>query len=1108
MSGKNPSSEDEVRRKRLARFAALEQTAKPSSTQNNKNSAPIASSSSTPSDSKDHDHQYQQQQQSQQKKQPKLTQKSPPPSQNSQQANASSLQIPQKPFKSDAQVESSSILEILGVSLVASKSTEDIRFMPLLISELKLSKSLSESSDSSELLVTKDDADRILVDRMSVESNPLIYLINCFNRLLTLNASSVVKARSSVLDSLSSVNRLLISYLGLVLQSPEAFIASSDPNSITNEEICAQFTDMMLNNQVPNALIKSLVDRFENDDDEQNVLTESFTFVFNNLMLRVVKGSLLKPTFIESLRALNTLLQHKPLASVLVQMPNFLPTGSVTGRQFQMLSYFGPFFSLTCLREDPSIARELFSDPMNMSRADADSSVSSLRTALKLLREGLVECFLKIFKAGSVAKERLMHWIAHALKLNKDRTKMQADYLTVSADGFVLNLLDVLLRLCDPFMDLNLSKIAAIDPSYVFSGHRVDYSDQTRLAADSTQVLKWLDPRNPNAQESYHRAQNVSDNEKNTMEVDEGVEQEDSEVIVVKESFNFVTECFFMTLRCTEFWSKSILQVYQNLLTNLQRAQSMKRDLSEMNSGGAGRERELNELNRQMNLLMTHKLCYDVYLFDDEFLMLLLRFAATVSGWFVSLVKPQSASSAENLQHNIESLLPLPLPAPKTIRSLPESTIECVSDILLFLSRYRFALIDNNILWVSSALSFCIVVIASPTYVKNPYLRSNLVEFVAMSLPNPTMSTSEAPNLSSPLQVLLEEHQLAKKHLASAIFRLYIDVEHTGSHTQFYDKFSIRNNITTIIATMWESSNYREAVRIEAQDAEHFMKFINLMLNDANYLLDEALGHLTEIRSLELLMENEEEWKTLPENEKKEKENRLMALERQVRSSNALSNSSVLLLNLLTQDNAIRKVFVLPEMVSRLAEMIDYYLQQLCGPRCQDLVVRNREKYNWDPRQLLTKIIGVYIHFQHEQPFLEAVARDGRSYSQELFDRAASILRRRAMLHSSEIDQFESLAHKVKLCATMDVEDEDILGEIPDEFLDPVMATLMRDPVRLPTSNTVMDRSIIARHLLSDPMDPFNRKFLTAEMLVPEVELKLQIEQFIEERKKAARQSQ
>jgi ubiquitin conjugation factor E4 B len=41
----------------------------------------------------------------------------------------------------------------------------------------------------------------------------------------------------------------------------------------------------------------------------------------------------------------------------------------------------------------------------------------------------------------------------------------------------------------------------------------------------------------------------------------------------------------------------------------------------------------------------------------------------------------------------------------------------------------------------------------------------------------------------------------------------------------------------------------------------------------------------------------------------------------------------------------------------------------------------------------------------------------------------------------------------------------------------------MTDPVRLP-SGVIMDRPIIARHLLNSQTDPFNRQPLTEEQLV------------------------
>lgn len=47
------------------------------------------------------------------------------------------------------------------------------------------------------------------------------------------------------------------------------------------------------------------------------------------------------------------------------------------------------------------------------------------------------------------------------------------------------------------------------------------------------------------------------------------------------------------------------------------------------------------------------------------------------------------------------------------------------------------------------------------------------------------------------------------------------------------------------------------------------------------------------------------------------------------------------------------------------------------------------------------------------------------------------------------------------------------------------MFTLMRDPVTLPSSRAVIDRSTIKSHLLSDTKDPFNRVPLAIDDVLP-----------------------
>lgn len=59
-----------------------------------------------------------------------------------------------------------------------------------------------------------------------------------------------------------------------------------------------------------------------------------------------------------------------------------------------------------------------------------------------------------------------------------------------------------------------------------------------------------------------------------------------------------------------------------------------------------------------------------------------------------------------------------------------------------------------------------------------------------------------------------------------------------------------------------------------------------------------------------------------------------------------------------------------------------------------------------------------------------------------------------------DLDQF---AKSVKKAANQKREEDEILVGIPDEFLDPIMSTVMSDPVILPSSKITVDRQTIAR---------------------------------------------
>jgi hypothetical protein len=70
--------------------------------------------------------------------------------------------------------------------------------------------------------------------------------------------------------------------------------------------------------------------------------------------------------------------------------------------------------------------------------------------------------------------------------------------------------------------------------------------------------------------------------------------------------------------------------------------------------------------------------------------------------------------------------------------------------------------------------------------------------------------------------------------------------------------------------------------------------------------------------------------------------------------------------------------------------------------------------------------------------------------------------------------------------------------DIPEDFLDPLVLTLMRDPVILPDSHVTVDRATVERHLLSAANDPFTRSPLTLAACLPDEALRARIQAWLD----------
>ena len=152
--------------------------------------------------------------------------------------------------------------------------------------------------------------------------------------------------------------------------------------------------------------------------------------------------------------------------------------------------------------------------------------------------------------------------------------------------------------------------------------------------------------------------------------------------------------------------------------------------------------------------------------------------------------------------------------------------------------------------------------------------------------------------------------------------------------------------------------------------------------------------------------------------------------------------------------------------------------------------------------------MGIYLNFSAEPIFLEHVVKDVRSFKIDHFNKALYLVSRERLISESDCARFDKFIQKIKEVSDTQIEEEIDTDDIPDEFVCPISGSLMEDPVILPVSKEVLDRSSIKRILLSDPMDPFTRTPLTEDMLIPNTKLKAEKDAWKESYLKRKQQKQ
>lgn len=704
---------------------------------------------------------------------------------------------------------------------------------------------------------------------------------------------------------------------------------------------------------------------------------------------------------------------------------------------------------------------EMFKDIHRLSRNQYDTKIKECQQLLHVLRCGVADIALSTLKAGGSGREKTLEWL-HWLAMGcVEAAKDQPSHLLCPSDGFLINCSDLLLKLSLPILE-DIEKTQKVDWEYLQSeqGFLLFPASETKLMSGTT----------------------TNNNNTRTHEP------------------TFVTQSFFLCWRVVHLCLIPFCRKYVQVL----------RGLNHFHSGLAE-----NEPRAVHYFLM--KTSFDAQLFDEEFVHMQLVFSGAAvrrllqALGFLGNDDVDTSWLVTKERTSITEIL--------VLQRLSEHQLDDILSLVLFVAQTRSSQLSRHSgshcdKLLQPLLNLLVYFLRRPWAVQSPHVRAKLGQVLYhLYLPvkergQEELYTAERPT-DGPHTQLLSSHGASQRFLAPALLLLYGDVEKTG----FYEKFSHRRSIMIVLKHLWTLPSHRAAFRGIAQDTQDdsesdstnigsnlsFVRFANGLLNETNALVSTTLDKLAEIRKYQLLRANLTEWQSLGEEEQQRMTERHEANENECRGTAGLCLETLDMLKYLTSDEIIRQPFLLDEILPRFTSCLLSVLSRLVGTKSLEIKVDNMEQYNFQPRQMLSEVLSAMCHFCNEEKFYVSVAQDAFYASGVPLQRALQTVGKHNLLTIQQREQMETLVSRVASARTHVVDIDALTAIAPADFLDPILDKLMLDPVFLPSSGVIVDRSTISQHLLNNETDPFNRKPLTLNMVQSCDELRQRISNWMSE---------
>lgn len=895
---------------------------------------------------------------------------------------------------------------------------------------------------------------------------PMEYLYTVYHGAFKAKRTLPVKA-SFYEDKIAFLNKVIslsTSYASMGFQVPDMFLNNDLRQSL--DFFINRFGDV-------SSFLMDII-QFSIEDES---LLELLNLFFPYISAKLQRANLGERTYLNYISIFQSLVSLKPVAAIFSQIQGFQPPDINNPLDYEQKTLLGPLLRISPLLNEMGICY-FEGDVSSMTPAQLNNTYGSIVSELKVIIDHMLAIVDKLIRGSAKTREDLLKWFAKLINLSHLRRGSHANFEKLPSDGIMYNISMVLIRLSLPFLDHpTFGKIDKIDVNYFLKSNLIDISEESRVNSTIEEANNYYSEKKAAASPEELAAP------------------------------NFISDCFNLTLAYLHYGMGGIFNKYERISRQIQQ---MEPRLATLESGGAipgvtpamanSMRRELPRFKNDMRLLRTRKQVVKAVFNDRSLQLEVFDFVIGAVTFITRMIDSKHQYPLVKLSipifkiSNISQLDDhefLKTKTPEPWKYYPEFILEGIINYCKFSANYIGCPLVSNEDKLNIFVEFLTILLRCPELIGNPHMKANLVELLYIgSLPMQNGNPGFMANIFNGNRMVMD-------NILYSLLDFYVMVEKTGASSQFYDKFNSRYYISVILEELWKNPLYRfQLTDYSKNNVDFFIRFIARMLNDTTYLLDETFNCLNSIHDLQQELKKRQAQGEADETMGTDEElsNNLEENERKVKSYMGLSNKTMELFKLFTEE--VPSGFVLPEIVDRLAGMLDYNLSIMVGPKCSNLKVAEPEKYGFEPKKILTDLVQIYVNLSTQPAFVTAVARDGRSFNISYFKKAENILRTKTFVKNEVINTLVEFANQAETTRVAEENEELELGEIPEEFLDPLMFTLMEDPVILPSSKISIDRSTIKAHLLSDSTDPFNRMPLKLEDVIDDVELKQKITEF------------